>query len=151
MSITTTTYDHARLEELTRERQQLLGKAKTIVEAARSAGRELSAAEEATVQAASAKIETELDPELKAQKSAAVKAVMGLADASYNPEMPDGPFDARATEGFLTAIKSKTSYRVEVPRSSMHTKAALTGAIVRPPAGEGRSPGGCTRTLVRCR
>ena len=128
-----TTYSLEKTQELHHQRAGSR-KTKQIVAKARS---ELLAAPQRDrdrLEAAFAQID-EIDPALKAQGRAMVKAVMSLGGAEDVDPAPPAARSTSSDAGFLYAIRSKTAFRAAVPRDGMHTKAAITGGFCRPPAG----------------
>jgi HK97 family phage major capsid protein len=74
--MTTTTYDYKRYAELKRQRDTITANCKSITAAAKAQGRDLTKVEVDAVEAGLSRLDTEIDPELKAQGAAMVAAVM---------------------------------------------------------------------------
>ena len=112
------------------ERSRLLTHARTILDTAKNAGRDLNDAEAAEVEANITKIKA-LDA--KPKGDSIVQRVLALGtsndyDADGRPR--DGFFTAEAKDGIVGAIKSRTAFRTE-----LSTKAALTTGTMLPTSG----------------
>jgi HK97 family phage major capsid protein len=118
------------------QRRQVLSTAQAIVAKAQAADRDLTSAEADQVEAAIAEV-TSLDSKLKS--AALAKSVFAVAPPDPE-ETPGDLFDEHTKAGFLTAIKSGTSYRASVPRDGFNTKAAVLGGTLLPTAGQGIAP-----------
>jgi hypothetical protein len=129
--MTTITYDSRRALALAGERKTTLANCKSIVARAKDEGRELTDAETAAVEAGMARIKAN-EPEEKALARAAVDAAMKLGTADQDPEVAGstGFFTPEAKEGVLRAIKSRTSFRAELP-----AKAAVASGALLPTSG----------------
>ena len=121
------------MRDLKTERSNTIAHAENILDRCKTERRELTAAEQTTVEADMARVE-ELDLQIKGRNL--VNSVMGLASTE---DFLDGGldlFDETARKGLLTAVKSRSTFRTEVD-----TKAALTSGTLLPTAGIGVEPG----------
>jgi len=129
--MTGTKYDARRQAELTEQRRTIIKTCESIVGRAKAAGRELTASEQESVSTGLAKIDDTIDPELKTLGKAMVSAVLGLGSSEdFLDGGPGNLFDEQAKNGIIHAVKTRTSYRAELP-----SKAALTTGTVLPPTG----------------
>src|SRR6188768_4437503 len=117
----------------TLERTNLLAHARSIVDGAKNADRDLTSTEVEQVEADIAKIKA-LDAGSKSGDL--VRRVMSLVGPARDPEQGSQLFSEDAKQGLVRAAKTRTAYRTEVD-----AKAALTTGGMLPTAGTGVSPG----------
>lgn len=120
-------------EQFTEERSTLLSASRTLVEGAKSAGRELTDAEQRDVKAAFDRIK-EIDADLeKFQASADLLARIGaIRPGALDDENAGHLFSEADAKGFLEAARSKTSFGTTV-----RYKAALTStSLLLPTVGQ---------------
>lgn len=130
---------------LAAERSTVLKNAHAIVDAAKAAGRELSAAEQVEVEAAIAKIGA-LDRQAKSAPpqtktrplfSRYPTASAGPVGVEFDPDTASGGvFTPEAKAGIVHAVKTRTAYRTEVD-----AKALLTTDTLLPTSGNGVAQG----------
>jgi len=115
------------------QRQQAIGNAKAILQKAQLEGRELRDHEQTQVKAAMDDVKN-LDKQIEGR--ALATSVMGLTNCDDDPDKPSGSiFSDADAKGIVAAVKTRQSYRAEVP-----SKAALPSTLV-PTAGLGVAPG----------
>jgi HK97 family phage major capsid protein len=122
--------------DLNADRKKTLGHARQIVDSAKAANRDLTAAESATVEADLARVK-ELDRQIAGRNM--VKSVMSLDGGHWDDDNPEGNgdlFSASAKAGIVQAVKTRTAFRTDVD-----VKAALTSGTLLPTGGQGVEAG----------
>jgi HK97 family phage major capsid protein len=119
--------------DLKTERKNTIAHADQIVARAKTAGRDMTPTEVASVEAAITRIE-ELDKQLKGR--ALVDSVMKLGTSDgFTDGGPGSLFSGETKAGFISAVKTRSAFRADVDR-----KAITVGGLV-PAAGSGVEPG----------
>ena len=135
------------IEELRDERATLIARSKSIVERAQAQGRENLATDEYTKVSESVERVKQLDRQIKGRQL--VQSVVGLGPADIDAGLDSGGsrvFTPEDSKGLVTAIRTRSNYRAEVP-----AKAAITGGTLLPPQGQGASPACSPTGSWRCR
>lgn len=126
----------------TLERQAVLKHARTLIDGAKAANRSLTDDENRLIEADFAKVK-QLDAGPAPHNYAADVMRASRRDPGPWPD-PDahgvGVFSEQQKSGFLEAIKSNTTYRAEVDRQGLRSKAALLEGTLIPTSGQGVTP-----------
>ncbi len=120
------------LQQWRDERANLLVKATTVVDRAKTADRDLTPSEQHQVDGLLARVD-KIDTQVKGRNL--FDSVMRLGSADDDPYHERGLFAEHAASELVTAVKTRSSYRTEVP-----VKAALSNAVL-PTSGQGVEPG----------
>lgn len=123
------------LQQMRDERVTLLQDATKVVDGAKGARRELTPTEQQQVTDLLSRVD-KVDAQIKGKKLA--DSVMRLGSAEDDPDHPHhagGLFAERAAKDLVTAVKTRSSYRTEVP-----VKSALSNTVL-PTSGQGVEAG----------
>ena len=123
----------------TTERTTTLAAARTIVDRAKAADRELTPAEQAEVEQHIAHVKN-LDRKVASGQLVDRVMALGGVGREPDPEASGDLFSEDAKAGIVHATKTRTAYRTEVD-----AKAALTTGTMLPTVGVGRASRACTR------
>lgn len=122
--------------DLAQSRADHISAARSVVDGCKAANRDLTPTEQTTVQGHLDAV-TDLDKQIKGRALVQSITSLGSAEADFHAERgTGGVFTAEAKTGILHAVKTRTSYRTEVP-----SKAVLTSGTLLPTTGMRTEPG----------